>query len=33
VPLLDVSGTDVLTGLDVVPLTLEPWGYAWVSSR
>ena len=30
VPLPDVSGTDVLTGLDVAPLALEPWGYAWV---
>jgi hypothetical protein len=30
VPLLHVSGTDVLTGWDVAPLALEPWGYAWV---
>jgi hypothetical protein len=32
VPLPDVSGTDVLTGAEVAPLTLEPWGYAWVRS-
>jgi glycosidase len=30
VELADVAGYDVLTGLDVSPLALPPWGYAWV---
>jgi sucrose phosphorylase len=30
VTLVDVSGYDVLTGSDVAPLRLGPWGYAWV---
>jgi glucosylglycerate phosphorylase len=31
VTLPEVTGRDVLTDRDVVPLTLGPWGYAWVS--
>jgi sucrose phosphorylase len=30
VTLADVSGYDVLSDADVGPLTLGPWGYAWV---
>ena len=30
VTLPEVTGHDVLTDRDVVPLTLGPWGYAWV---
>ena len=28
-----VVGVDVLTDSDVAPLTLRPWGYAWVRPR
>ncbi len=29
----EVLGVDVLTGDEVAPLTLGPWGYAWVQPR
>ena len=28
-----VVGVDVLTGAEVAPLALGPWGYAWVRPR
>jgi sucrose phosphorylase len=30
ITLADVTGRDVLTDRDVAPLTLGPWGYAWL---
>ena len=33
VTLPSVVGVDVLTDHEVAPLTLAPWGYAWVRPR